>query len=742
MKWPPLNLRLLARRRVQAILQTEVAECGLACLAMVANYWGHHCDLSELRRRFSISLKGITLRNLMSMAERLQLRARPVKVPLEMLPQLKCPAILHWDMNHFVVLQRCDSSAAEIVDPAVGRRSLPLESLAKHFTGVALELTPGSDFNARVSQPSFTLSSLMGQVVGLRGGLARLFAFSVCLQALGLMAPFYLQWVVDEALVTGEQMLVTMLGLGALLLVSVQALVGASRSWFTTALATNLNFQWLGNVFSHLLKLPFDWFEKRHLGDVVSRFGAVQILQRTLTTQFVEACMDGLLVIVTFSLMLAFSLKLAVIALGAVAMYVLVRTALMRPLRSATAEQIVHAAATQSHFIESVRGVQSIRLHNCAAERHAGWLSRLASQFNAELRIARFNLGFQTGNQLLFGLERVVVIWCAALAVLDGQLTVGMLFAFLSYKDQFSQRVAALVDKICEWRMLRLQGERLADIVLQAPEQDRSEGEFDLSANWGDIEFRDVEFRYADGEPPVLHGLNLRIPAGQSLAITGASGCGKTTLVKLLMGLHAPTSGEILVGGRRMQQVGLANYRAIVGSVLQDDQLFVGSVLENICFFDPFADIRKAMACAQLAAVHDEIVSMPMGYNTLVGENGGGLSGGQRQRLLLARAFYRQPRMLVLDEATSHLDVTNERRVNAAIRQLALTRVMVAHRPETIAMADRVVTLDQGRVVRDLLHPVNENKQPEPHHVDKVPIPSHCLESEMPLRREMAAHGA
>jgi ATP-binding cassette subfamily B protein RaxB len=324
-----------------------------------------------------------------------------------------------------------------------------------------------------------------------------------------------------------------------------------------------------------------------------------------------------------------------------------------------------------------------------------------------------------------------------------------MLFAFLGYKDQFTQRVAALVDRLCEWRVLRLQGERLADILLHEPEPDTGGASVEAPEQ-GDIELRGVTFRYAEGDRAVLDNLSLRIPAGQSLVITGASGCGKTTLVKLLLGLHRPASGEILFGGRPLAQIGLDRYRALVGSVMQDDLLFSGSIAENIGFFDPEADLARIMACARLAAVHDDIASMPMAYQTLVGENGGGLSGGQRQRLLLARALYRRPRLLVLDEATSHLDADNEQRVNAALQGLALTRIVVAHRAETIASAQRVVVLDRGRVVRDqdardyrrCSDPVDEHEQAEPHHVDEVPVPRHRFEGEMPFRREVAAQAA
>lgn len=701
-------LRFWHRRRLPVLLQSEATECGLACLAMVANFWGHQIDLAGLRRRFSLSLKGATLQGLITMAQALGLQARPLKLDMHELPALKLPCLLHWDMNHFVVLQRVDRRRLVVHDPAVGRRELPLDEAARHFTGVALELTPGAGFEPVAAPPRFTLLSLMGRVRGLRQGLVQLLVLGLALQVCALVSPFFLQWTVDEALVAADRDLITVLGLGFLLLVLVQTAIAAVRSWVTTALSTDLGFQWMANGFAHLMKLPLDYFEKRHLGDIVSRFGSMHTIQQTLTTQFVEGVVDGLLVLGTFAVMLAYSPRLAAVAATAVLLYALLRWAVHRGLRETSAEQIVHAAQQQTHFLESVRGAQSIRLFGREQERRIGWLNLLAEQSNAELRLARLSLSYRTVNTLLFGAERVIVVWLAALAVLDNRFSVGMLFAFLSYKDQFSQRLAALIDKLFEWRLLRLHGERVADIVLTPAEAERPDaphGPSEAAATAPDIELRGVCFRYADGEPDVLKNLDLRIPSGQCIAITGPSGCGKTTLVKLLLGLLEPTEGEILVDGTPLKHLGLRPFRQGVGTVMQDDPLFTGSIGENIGFFDPSLDLERVRACARLAAVHDEIQAMPMGYHTLVGDGGAGLSGGQKQRLLLARALYPGPRLLVLDEATSHLDAGNERLVNDAVRQLALTRILVAHRQETIAMAQRVVVLDHGRIVRDLEQP-------------------------------------
>lgn len=699
------NFSFWRSRRLPVLLQTEAAECGLACLCMVATYWGHKLDIASMRRRFSVSLKGVTLKGLMTMAQGLALQTRPLKLDMEHLPDLKLPCVLHWNLNHFVVLKSVSSTHAVIHDPAVGERRLSLADVSKHFTGVALELSPGADFQKKQEVQHFSLISLMGRVIGLKRGLLQLLLLGLALQVCALIGPFYMQWVVDEALLAADRDLMTVLGCGFLLLVVLQTSIGAVRSWITTVLATNLNFQWLGNAFAHLMKLPLPYFEKRHTGDIVSRFGSIQTMQHSMTTQFVEGVIDGVLVIGTFILMLLYSVKLAAVACVAVLLYVILRWSIFRALREANAEQIIHAAKQQTHFLESVRGVQSVRLFHRAEQRRSGWMNALADQFNAELRVAKLSVTYQTANTFLFNAERIIVIWLAGLAVLDNQLSVGMLFAFISYKDQFSQRMASLIDKLFELRMLRLHGERVADIVLTEAEEDPQDVEIDADHITPSIEIRNLAFRYSDSEPYVLKDLNLTIPAGQCIAVTGPSGCGKTTLMKLLLGLLEPTEGEILIGGVKLSQLGLSNYRQLLGTVMQDDNLFAGSISDNICFFDPSPNQEQIQVCAQLAAIHPEISSMPMAYNTLVGDIGSGLSGGQKQRILLARALYKNPKLLILDEATSHLDIWNEQAVNTAIKQIPLTRIIVAHRPETIGMAERVVVMQQGTIGQDMMQP-------------------------------------
>ncbi len=689
------TLNFFLPKETPLILQTEAAECGLACLVMVASFHGYRVDLASLRHKHAISLKGTNLKHLMEIAGRLELRSRAIKLELEHLDKLTLPAILHWDMNHFVVLTEVRKKTLVVHDPARGRRELSLAEVSDHFTGVALELRPTHNFERRTERRQMKLSQLVGRLPGAVATWAQILALGVVLQVFTVVSPFFMQWVVDHAIVAEDRDLLTVLGLGFLLLALIQVSVTALRSWVVMILGTTLNLQLFSNLFRHLLRLPMSFFQKRHLGDVVSRFGSLEVIQRTLTTSFIEAILDGAMAVVTFVMMLIYSWKVAAIVCAAAALYGLLRLVWYRPLRQAQEEQIIQAAKQQSNFLETVRGVQSVKLFNHQMHRQTLYQNLLVDNFNAGIRVQKLNILFRVLNGSLFGIENIAVIWLGALLVLEGGFSVGMLFAFIAYKQQFTSRIIGFIEKGIEFRMLGLHTERVADIALTEPEAEDIAESFNVCPARASIEVRNLSFRYAESEPFVLKQVDLKIEEGEVVAIVGPSGCGKTTLLKVMLGLLLPTEGEVLIGAANIAHLGMKPYRDMIGTVMQEDQLFAGSIAENICFFDPEADPAWMASCAQLAAIHEDIVGMPMRYETLIGDMGTVLSGGQKQRVLLARALYKRPTILFLDEATSHLDVARERRVNEAIRQLKLTRVIIAHRPETIAAADRVIDLGQ-----------------------------------------------
>lgn len=679
-------------RRLPMMRQSEAAECGLACLAMVAAYHGQHHSLPSLRRRFATSLKGMTLTQLLAVAHGLGLNGKPVQLELDDLPDLSVPCILHWDLDHFVVLRKAGRRGAILHDPAVGERRLSVAELSKHVTGIAIELFPCPTFEKKTPEPEISLRTMAGNVSGLKGALLTVLGLALVMELLGLLGPQLMQIAVDSVIADGDRDLLTFLSLSFLTLLVWQTVFAAVRSWVLMCLSTRFNLQWTANVFQHLLRLPQAYFLKRHLGDVVSRFGAVGVIQQTLTTRAVEMVLDGLMAALTLVMLLLYSPMMTALTVAGLALYGMFRTATYRFYREKNLEQIMLGAKQQSQFMEAVRGVQTIRLFNQVPQHSARYQNAATDTINVGVLVQQFSLVYGSLQSLLNGALRIGLLWIGARLALDGQFSAGMLMAFLAYADQFSGRASSLINYAIDLRMLRIQGERLADIVLTPIEADM-EGMYIGPLPEPSLTFDRVSFRYAEGEPWIVKDCSFHIAAGEAIAMVGPSGCGKSTAARLLLGLLDPDEGRIGVGGIQLKRLGKQAFRQMVGCVMQDDAVMSGSIADNIAFFAEDASQVRIEASARLAQIHDDIIAMPMGYHTLCGDFGSSLSGGQRQRVLLARALYRQPQILILDEATSHLDVACEQRINAMLRELRITRVYVAHRPETILSADRIVDL-------------------------------------------------
>lgn len=682
--------------RIAPLMQTEAAECGLACLAMVAGFYGHKSDLPGLRRRFNISLQGARLERLMQMARAMGFDVRPMRAEVEYLGSVDGPCILHWDMSHFVVLERAVRGIAIIHDPARGTVRMPMAEVGKHFTGVLLEMLPSASFvKAEAPQP-VSLRALTGRIFGLRRGLLQIFGLALAIEVLVLLMPFQMQWLIDHVLVSADMPLLKILAIAFLVAVVAQTLLMLARSWVVSWIGASLNTQWINNLFGHLMRLPLDYFGKRHMGDVLSRFASLKSIQTTLTGSFVEAVLNGITGVLALVVLFFYNSALAGLVLLAFACYLLLRVVMYRVQFAITRDQLFHSARQQSELMESVRGIQAIKLANKQGLRQSRLFAATAQAARLDMQGQRIGLAFNALNTGIFGTQRVLLIAIGGYMALNDVLSAGMLVAFLSYADLFTSKAGSLVDKCVEFRMLRLHAERIADVAMSDPEP-HAMGGYSGPEPMPEIEVKGLSFRYSDDDPWVLRNVNLKIRAGESVAIVGPSGCGKSTLAKLLLGLLTPTEGWIEIGGVELGKLGLENYRGMVGAVMQDDQLFAGSLADNIAFFDPESNLQRVVEAAKLAAIHEDIVGMPMGYESLVGDMGSILSGGQRQRIILARALYRQPKILVLDEATSHLDRQRDKMVNDHIKALSMTRILIAHREETIASADRKISLVSER---------------------------------------------
>lgn len=695
-------------RKLPVILQTEASECGLSCLAMIAGYHGLETDLTTLRRRFSISAHGATLKQIIDIATQLNLSSRALKLDLDQLINLQTPCILHWEMKHFVVLKQVKDDAVIIHDPAVGERKLSLSDVDKLFTGVALELTPNSEFKPEIQKQTLRFSHFWQRIVGLKRSLGLILLLSFLLQVFAIASPYYMQTVVDDVILRQDHNLLMVLAIGFGLLLLIDTFTTYIRRIVVLNLSSSLNLQMSANVFHHLIRLPLDYFLKRHMGDVVSRFGSLATIRELMTNGVVAVVVDGVMALIVLLVMFFYDVQLTFIVMGVVVLYGVLRFLLYRPIHLLNEERIVASAKENSHFMESVRAIQTIKLFGKETDRQCQWQNKLADAMNKDIQLTRWEIAFEMANKILFGLENILIVYFAATAVMGNLMSVGMLFAFMSYKARFIGSMDALIAKWIEFKMLKVHFERLADVVFT--EQDENiHAETVITASVdncdavkedisGSIELKGLSYQYSPLETPIFSGLDLKVCAGETVAIIGPSGCGKSTLIRCLMGLVKPSSGELLIDGKPISQI--TDFRQQISGVLQDDQLLSGSIAENIACFNANIDLQRVVVCAQLACIHDEIMRTSMQYNTLVGDMGTSLSGGQKQRILLARAFYKRPKILFMDEATSHLDVANEMQINAHIKQLEMTRIVIAHRPETINSADRVLVFQEGKLVQ------------------------------------------
>jgi ATP-binding cassette subfamily B protein RaxB len=667
---------------------------------MIASYHGHRIDLNTLRRRHPVSLKGVTLRGLIKVASQLHFSCRPLRFEMDGLRGLQLPAIVHWDMAHFVVVKSVTAKGIVVHDPTAGERFYKTAEASKHLTGVALELTPSESFLPKDERARLPFSVFWKQIRGTTHALAQIFVLSILLEGFVIAAPFYLQLAVDEVITRGDVDLLLVLAFGFGLLMATRVVTQALRSLILVTVQNVLHFQIGAKLFRHLLRLPLAYFEKRHVGDILSRFGSIEPIRNVLSEGIIVAVIDGLMAVATLIMMFLYAPQLAVIALAAFALYTALRLGLYRVFRQRSEAVIQRRAQENTLFIETVRAIQSLKLFNRENEREAQWLNRYSDVVSANVRLGRTRIAYSTINEAIVGLENIVIVYLAVRLALANSMTIGMVFAFMTYKQHFTDKAVMLIEKAIDFRILDLHLERLADIALTPLEHGHDAPLSYIGKIKGKIEVRNVSFRYAETEPYVLDNISFVIEPGEFMTIMGPSGGGKTTLVKIMLGLLPPTSGEVLIDGIPLAVLGPRAYREQIGAVMQEDHLLSGSIADNICFFDAEFDEAKMIRCAQWAGIHDEIMAMPMTYNSLIGDMGSSLSGGQKQRVLLARALYRGPRILFLDEGTAHLDVDNERLINNSLRHLNITRVNVAHRPEISSGADQILFIAKTLITK------------------------------------------
>jgi ATP-binding cassette subfamily B protein RaxB len=709
--------------------QAEAAECGLACLGMIAAHQGLKISLAELRRRFPTSLRGAALDDLVDAASQLGLIARPLRLELEELADVRFPVLAHWDLKHFVVIRRRVRAGYRVFDPALGVRTFSDEELSRRLSGVVVEFDRAEGFSTLDASARLRMRDFWKDQPGVGTAFGQLLGLSMLLQFVGIASPLYVQFVVDEVLIKRDVELLSGLALGFGMILVVQLVLKGLRALVLLYSGNQLAVNLTGAIMRRLLRLPLAYFEKRHQGDVLSRIGSLSPIREFLTRGIVEALLNSVTVLITLIVMLCYDLLLTAIVIGSLLIYGVIKTVTLPYLKRLSQEQIHAAADENSHVIESLATIQATKLGNLEARRERLWHGLFMRTVNASVLVERLRIGLTLGNAGVSGVEQILVVFLGAGLVIDGSLTIGALYAFLAFKSQFADGARGLIEQLIGYRLLRVHLDRLEDILLEEPEATEDHRLRSPRAIVDGISLHGVSFQYGSGDAWVLRDVDLNFANDQLIVVLGGSGTGKSTLVKLLLGLLEPVRGSVRIDGMDLERYGRDLLRRSTGVVMQNDQLFTGTVGENISAFDTSPDLERVREAARRARIDTEIEAMRLGYNSLIGDRGASLSGGQRQRLLLARALYSDPDVIVLDEGTANLPPDVELEIFGMLRARRGIRVLVTHRLELVEHADSVVLFDIDRGVqqfsRDDFLSKHAHAQAAVEDIPATPVPAH-----------------
>ena len=682
-------------KRLPVIYQSVAAECGLACIAMISAWHGRPIDLHTLRERCQASTRGVTLNQLLDMAALMLLDKRVVQVTPENLHRLQMPAILHWDLSHFVVVKAVRRGYAVLHDPDRGEIRLKLADLSRHLTGIAIEFTPASGFTAKDERVPLRIFDLTGGFGWRFGRLGLMTTLALASQVLMVLIPYYFQIVIDRIVPTHDLGLLNWLALLFTGFILLDWGIKHLRNMLTFHFSSALNEHLSRELFARLIRLPLPFFESRNFSDVVSRFDSLDEIRSLISEDVVNFIVEGLMFIVVLCVLLAYDKRLVLWMILFVASYIAARCMTDRQYQAANQEQVVRQVLERSHMTETVRAIQTIKTFGAERLRLADWHYHLADATHASLKINRKKANFALLRDNLIALESVGALYLAAQLIVSGDLTLGMMFAFFTYKRLFISSCLTLTETIFKARVLSVHLDRLADIVRAKPEP-QNDGQTDVDANQavnGAIRIYKAGFTYPGNTVPAFSNISFQVTPGDRVVLIGPSGAGKTSFLKVLLQLFPAQDGEIWVGNTQLAEIPRANWLAKIGVVMHNDQLFSASIRENIAFGADEIDDRQVTEAAGLACILSDIEALPMQFETRVMDLGAGLSAGQIQRILIARALYRRPQLLVMDEGTANLDQALEAEILNNIRKLGITVIQAAHRPQVINDATQVIQL-------------------------------------------------
>lgn len=692
------------RKRVPLLMQLNEVECGLACLAMILCYYGRKTSISELRLRFGVGRDGFSARGIVSAARYYGLRVRAISLQQNDFRFVRLPAIVHWEFNHFVVVERWSRSYVDVADPARGRCRPSHDEFDAGFTGIVLTFEPGVTFNRHAVSSRRTFRTYILQYIQQAPAIfLQLLGASLLILAIGLILPLLTKVVVDQILPLGMANVMTILGVGIFVLFLAETIATLLREWLLVYLRARIDIYMMLRFVEHLFTLPYSFFQQRSSGDLLTRLTSNTILRDILSNELLAALLDSGLVIFYLAILLWQSLPFGLLTLGIGLLQVLLLVGSNRPIRTLASRELLAYGKLLGYMSEALTGIATLKGSGAEHQAFERWSNLFFDQLNISLRHSYFSSTITTILTALRSLAPLALLWLGAVQVLNGTITIGTMMALIALAGAFFAPLASLVNSGQQLQLVGAHLERIEDVMEAEPEQKGLALQL-LPQLTGHICLENVSFRYASDAPEVLHHLNLTIEAGQKVAIVGPSGAGKSTLGKLFLGLHVPTSGTISYDHIPLQQLHYQEVRRQFGVVLQEATLFSGSILSNIALNNSSITKQQAIEAAEIAAIHEDIMRMPMGYETFVSEGGSALSGGQCQRLAIARAIAHKPALLLLDEATSHLDVTTEQKVAQQLQTLSCTQIIIAHRLSTIRNADVILVLDQGTIVEKGSH--------------------------------------